>query len=350
MLYDAESRTLKVSVAIPRTNGLKRRHHTFHGLTKEEARSRGAQFRADVLRGSVASTEPVSLAKFVEVKDRLLFASCSPRTRRNALDDLKTSLTPFFRDRPIAEIGDEEIDAFQQGLRARGLQGATVNIRVRLLKKLLRAAFRWKLRPDLAHFPKPLEERKAVPMSQDEQKSLLKAFLSDYAASNPRFRRSRWVFAAALETGLGRADLLDLRWADVTEHFVMRKRQKTGVQVTVPISPALARILAEIRSKGVTSEFVFTTDRDRPYSVVTLQKYFAKAKELAGITRRLRVYDLRHTFATNMLNRGIPLADLSRMLGHADLRMSQSYARAANLELDGLRERFMARCPPPADG
>lgn len=343
MLYDAESRALKISVAIPGTNGLRRKHHTFHGLTKEEARIRGAEFRAEMLRGSAPATKPLSLAEFTEAKDKLLFASCSPRTRQNALDDLKTSLSPFFGDQPVAEIVDEDVDSFQQNLQAKGLQGATINIRVRLLKKLLRAAHRWRLRSDVPHFPKPLEERRAVPMSQDEQRALLEAFQSDYAASNPRFRRSRWIFTAALETGLGRADLINLRWSDLTEGFIAKRRQKTGVPVTVPISPVMAQVLTEIRAGGITSEFVFTTERNKPYSVVTLQKYFVKAKELARISRRLRLYDLRHSFATNMLNRGMPFADLSRMLGHTDLRVSQTYARVSNLDLEGLRERFMAR-------
>ena len=47
----------------------------------------------------------------------------------------------------------------------------------------------------------------------------------------------------------------------------------------------------------------------------------------AGINKNLTTHVARHTYATYLLNRGIPIETVSRCMGHANIRMTQNYAR-----------------------
>ena len=59
----------------------------------------------------------------------------------------------------------------------------------------------------------------------------------------------------------------------------------------------------------------------------TLESYFAIAKEVAGITRRLRFHDLRHTFAARLASQGVSIQVISKALGHTSTKMSERYAK-----------------------
>ena len=92
-----------------------------------------------------------------------------------------------------------------------------------------------------------------------------------------------------------------------------------------------------------SAEYVFATDEGRPYSEATLRRYFALANKLAGITRRCRLNDLRHTFASNLASEGMSLLEIRHALGHTTVRMSERYAKPNDRALDRMREALNAR-------
>jgi integrase len=58
-----------------------------------------------------------------------------------------------------------------------------------------------------------------------------------------------------------------------------------------------------------------------------LRRHFAKAKQLAGLHRRFRFHDLRHTSGSKMASAGVPLQIIAKVLGHSSVAMSERYAR-----------------------
>ncbi len=61
------------------------------------------------------------------------------------------------------------------------------------------------------------------------------------------------------------------------------------------------------------------------------EKYYNALEELvgagAGLNKNLTTHVARHTYATYLLNRNIPIETVSRCMGHANIRMTQNYAR-----------------------
>jgi integrase len=159
-----------------------------------------------------------------------------------------------------------------------------------------------------------------------------------------QFQRSKPLFTVALETGLTRGDLLGLRWTSVNlrEGFIRVKRQKTGVEAVIPISRACRVALGECRSRRVVGENVFLTESGRLYAVSVVVRYFERAKRIAGIRRRFRFNDLRHTFASNLSSRGVANQLIAKALGHTSARMTEGYARPSEAALEIVRKALDA--------
>ncbi len=163
-----------------------------------------------------------------------------------------------------------------------------------------------------------------------------------------RFHVAKPLFIVALDTGLSRTDLLNLKWSDVDDErqVVRLYRQKTKVLAAIPISTACSAALETCRDRH--PEFVFVTPELKPYSVSTFLRYFATAKALAGIERRFRPHDLRHTFGSDLATEGVPISDIAVAMGHTSERMAARYSRSApSATLDRLRAALDRRGMSP---
>ncbi len=165
-----------------------------------------------------------------------------------------------------------------------------------------------------------------------------------------RFRETKPFFVIALETGLRRGDLLRLRWGsvDLAEGWIRVTIEKTRREAVVPISRACREALLECRRRAVLSELVFVNAGGQPLSWTTVQRQFELAKKLAGITRRFRFHDLRHTFGSTLASQGVSLQVIAKALGHSSIRMSERYARPSFESLREIKRALdSARVSPP---
>jgi integrase len=102
-----------------------------------------------------------------------------------------------------------------------------------------------------------------------------------------------------------------------------KTKGKTGKPLVVPLSPCLqtlSRILAEKREGNL-----FLNDRGVPWRKDAIALRLRRMREKLGI-KGLVAYSYRHTFATDALLSGTPIATVAAMLGHTDTKMvSQVY-------------------------
>jgi integrase len=154
----------------------------------------------------------------------------------------------------------------------------------------------------------------------------------------------------ALETGLTQGDLLALRWSSVNlkEGWIRVSRSKTKVEAVIPISDLCREALSECLRRPVVGEKVFLTEIGQPFSVTAVNRYFAKAKTLAEITRRLRFHDLRHSFASLLASKGVSIQVIAKALGHSSPRMAERYARPSEESLKAITEALNSSKPGSA--
>jgi integrase len=101
-------------------------------------------------------------------------------------------------------------------------------------------------------------------------------------------------------------------------------------------------------------ELVFTTERGAPIRGTNFHhRVWKPACAAAGLPRRPRVHDLRHTFASWAIAEGVPLTVVSRHLGHESMQTTDSiYTHilpSATGQMTAALERAMPVDPPPVD-
>lgn len=97
---------------------------------------------------------------------------------------------------------------------------------------------------------------------------------------------------------------------------------KTGADVEIPISADALGALEELRLAHGCGGRLFPG-----FSEMRVRRAFDLAKKLAGITRRLRLHDLRHGLGSRLASRGVSLPVIGKLLGHSTYRMTERYAR-----------------------
>lgn len=102
----------------------------------------------------------------------------------------------------------------------------------------------------------------------------------------------------------------------------MKNEQPFSVKMTAEVKSTLQRVIKE---RKLISPFIFVNEQGKAFTGETVSMSFKRACERAGI-RDLRFHDLRHDFATVLINNGASLYQVQHALGHKDQRMSARYA------------------------
>lgn len=137
------------------------------------------------------------------------------------------------------------------------------------------------------------------------------------------------LFLFCAFTGVTYADLAKLTKSNMrrTEDgnwWLSYKRQKTGLSCTLPLLDIPMKIIRKYR----------TTDDSRLFPVpcyATLRMGIKIVLKDCGINRHITWHDARHTYASEIcLSNGVPIETISKMLGHADIKTTQIYAKLSN--------------------
>jgi integrase len=206
----------------------------------------------------------------------------------------------------------------------------SVNRELQLLRAMLNVAVResWVLRNPFSS-GQPLissadEQKRERILSRAEEVKLL-------AACSGARAHLRAIVICLVDTGMRRNELLQLRWEDVDFDArlltIQARNTKTLRQRQVPMT---SRVASELESLRIVSEQGKT---DIVFGVTEFKRSFGTARKLAGL-ENLRLHDLRHTAASRMIAKGIPLPEVARVLGHSILSTTYRYV---DLNTEGLR-------------
>lgn len=148
-----------------------------------------------------------------------------------------------------------------------------------------------------------------------------------------RLEHVRDLFIFSCFTGLAYIDVMNLKAENIRKNFdgklwIMTKRIKTNVKVNVPLMDI---------PKMILDKYAGQLPQGKLLPVISNQKMNAYLKEIGdvcGINKNLTFHTARHTFATMMLTLGADLYTTSKLLGHADVKMTQVYAKIINQKKD----------------
>ena len=147
----------------------------------------------------------------------------------------------------------------------------------------------------------------------------------------------QWIVLYLLYTGARKREVLDAKWADVDiEQRSWRiPKTKSGKVRHVPLSNGAVKVLAEVKEKYGKHAFTFIFANEKTgLPFVSIFYSWDAARIRAGLDH-VRIHDLRHSFASFLVNAGRSLYEVQEILGHADSRTTTRYA---HLSRDRLQE------------
>ncbi len=154
--------------------------------------------------------------------------------------------------------------------------------------------------------------------------------------------RTKNMIDTAYNLGLRVSELVNLKVGDVNfeEGFVRVRQGKGGRDRLVPFGQTLKETLlryveARNRQPNATSPHLFLSARGRPLSRGTFWWLLKRWANRSGIKGRVSPHQLRHSFATHLLNGGANLRGIQAALGHRDIRQTQIYS---HVDMNFLRE------------
>ncbi len=194
-----------------------------------------------------------------------------------------------------------------------------------------------------------VEAAPTLPLTDKEYAALLKAIPLVFV--HPPFPKDKAATVRALIqlmrwTGLAIRDAVTLERNEIQFdrsnklHCIVTSRQKTGTHVSVPLRPEVAdEVLAVLNGNP---KYVFWSGNGLESSVVThwqddMRTLFKAARIPSN--GHMRSHRLRDTFAVGMLQKGVPLEEVSKLLGHESIKTTErSYAKWVKSRQDRLNK------------
>ena len=282
----------------------------------------GAIDLATLGQQTIGSTSVADYARSVVEWSTL--AESTRKAYRHIIDTMADF--PKFSD--IAKVTKRDVDAYYMAIVAKKRQTTQKNY-ISLLHRTFRAALEAGViaSDPSAHVGYPrMHARERARLTDDEVAAIAAAELPAELES------ARDLFLWQCYTGMAWVDCATLTSDMITTEgghiYIIRSRQKTGVQYRTMLLKPAAAILAKYG--GTLPKLVSYTYHHR------LQR-IAKA---AGITKHVTSHVGRHTFATWALSHGVPIEIVSKMLGHTNIETTQIYAKILAKDVDAQFERL----------
>ena len=328
----------------PATGKYRRVVRTFASTSRREAKAALAKLETEVAAGKVSFDDPTLADLLNRWMDHITSVGRAPTTLYHYRQYIDREIVPVLGAIRLSKLTALDIDRLYGQLRKRDLAPATIRQIHAILRASLNQAERWGLVQRnvarLASAPSQ-SQREQHPPDLDEVLRLMAAAVD----VSPMFGLFIRVMVA---TGARRAEVCGLRWSDVDvkANTLTVERSYTvlpGVRADQPTKTRSARTvvldpvtMTALRSGwnaavaiaefgGVDLErrragYIFAAD---PVGLTAWRPdvantWWAKARTASGAAATVRMHDLRHFQATQLLDAGVPVPTVAARLGHSD--------------------------------
>lgn len=319
-------------------------------------RAGAAEYEA-VLRGRILKGEPLDATArlaspcFEDFAATWLTTDVCTNNRPSAVRSkrsiLRNHLVPVFGAKLLSEITRGEIEKFKASRVSSGLSPKTINNLLSVLHAALASAEEWGYIPSA-----PRIRWLKVPPRPDR-------FLTDdecvrLVARPATDEQCRVMVLLGLRTGLRRGELLALKWSSVDlerrvisvqDNFVEGRvlPPKNNRIRQVPMTPDLWYELTALERRG---GIVFSNRYGNMIDECTASKRLGAHCVAQGV-RPVGWHMLRHTFASQLVSRGVSIRTVQAFLGHTTVQMTERYAHLAP---SSLRDAVLVLSDPPRVG
>jgi integrase len=238
---------------------------------------------------------------------------------------LSASLIPFFGSMQLRAVSTNHIEQFKARQVASGVSNKTINNRLTVFSKCLRCAHEW-----LDTGIPTIKLLRCPPPKTDYLTTAECELLLTCAKG-----QLQEMVLLALRTGMRQGEIRGLQWSSIdwqTRSLTVRHSRcdrkralvspKSNRERHIPIDADVYEML--FRRKRA-SGYVFMNDRAEPFTCHRLNEDLGITCRSAQV-RKITWHVLRHTFATQLTLRGVPLTVVKELLGHSTIAMTMRYS------------------------
>ena len=294
-----------------------------------------------------------------EVIKELLDSGRTGTARSNI--DAFHSFKSFYQSKHLTfkDLNPNILCKYEVYLRSRGCTDGGIGVRMRAIRAIYNKAIQRELVNERFY---PFKKYKISKfkgssfkraLSMQEVLRIVNLDLTEY----PLLINSRNYFVFSFYTrGMNFADMMRLRWSDISEDRIYYTRSKTRSNFIIKILPPVEQILNYYKKENRGLPYVFPLIVNENYTPSqlenrkhkTIQRYNKELKEigrLCGIIGKpMSSYVARHSYANCLKQIGVPTDVISESMGHKTLAITQSYL----MELDSSHiDDFMKVLLPP---
>ena len=235
---------------------------------------------------------------------------------------LRANLIPYFGHLLLSEIDSFLIENYISKRIKDGVKESTINRELACLRKMFNKAIDWEFVAEnpisKVEFFSEKDNLKERILAEEEEDRLL----------DTSSEHLQPILIVALNTGMRLGEILNLEWRhiDLDAQRIRVEKTKSGKIRFIEINTLLLQEFLKLRSKSGNGQFVFPNpETRRPYR--DIKKAFKGACKRAGING-LRFHDLRHTFATRLIEKGVDLITIKDLLGHSTVKITERYTHS----------------------
>ncbi len=262
------------------------------------------------------------MGKFHDLMDReLRIRGFAKGTRKCYLANMRQFVRHFMR--PPDQLTAEDVKQYQLFLtKERRLKWSTFNTHVCAIRFFYSEVLGvdW----DVKQIPYQKAGKKLPEvLSRDEVVSLLDAVTN---------LKHRAIVMTLYSGGLRVGEALHLRARNIDgQRMMIHIEQGKGRKdrYTVLSSQLLETLRCYWRERRPRHWLFPGRDPSRPLTRESVEKFFRRARERAGIRKRISPHSLRHSFATHLLERGVNIRVIQRLLGHRSIKSTEIYTHVA---------------------
>ena len=327
--------------------------YTFHGCQKSipigphcylsitDARKRAMEFGRmvamgqDPMQAKQDTTQCPNLQQFFVLK-YLPYARAHKRSWKTDESLYRNHHQKVFGSLQMSQVTNDKVMVFLQHKKMSGSASGTINRMLVLLRYFYNLAIKWKIAGVTENPTKGIQlfkENNKVDRYLNEKEALA----LKHALAKSKNRLLRYIVGFLLITGARKQEALKAEWAhiDWTAKVWRIPLSKSGKMRHIVLSQFALDFLVLIQERNAEllgeanqiCPFVFPNPMTRqPFQNI----FYAwnTARRLAGCPD-VRIHDLRHTFASTLVNQGVTLYEVQKLLGHANIKTTERYAHLA---------------------
>ncbi len=279
----------------------------------------------------IEHTKSMTLGEFY-YRHYIPYIKTTKKSYRQDMNFFKNHILPQWKNIPMNQLSREQIAQKHASLiQKNNLSPNTANKLIKYLSHAFNLAIDWEIE---AITQNPTSRIKLFPitnfieryLTHDEAINLLNAASKD---KNPYIKL---IIEFLLLTGARKTEVLTAQWKyiDLENKLWTIPYTKSGKIRRVPIIPKLEEVISQIPKKSNIYLFPSINDTNKP--IKTFEHHWYKARKIAEL-EDVRIHDLRHTFASVLINNGRSLYEVQILLGHSNITVTQRYAHLTQKSL-----------------